>query len=228
LQRQKNYGEKMMQARNGMLYPLMVIAAISVILLSIIGIAAMTGHLPNALSQKGDAQENAIPTDSRAVSQPEQQQQAAPAPVPAPAPVVAAPATPTKAERHAAPRQAAPIRHESVAATCHDCGVVESVQAEEVKGQGSGLGAVAGGIIGGVLGHQVGAGHGKDLATVAGAVGGGLAGNEVEKNVKKVTRYVIRVRMEDGSTRVVTQSVAPAVNAGDQVRIDGDHVVARG
>ncbi len=37
-----------------MLYPMMVIAAISVILFSIVGIGTMTGYIPSALSQKDE------------------------------------------------------------------------------------------------------------------------------------------------------------------------------
>lgn len=44
-----------MEKRNSMLYPMMVLAAISVIVFSIIGIAAITGHLPTAFSQKDEA-----------------------------------------------------------------------------------------------------------------------------------------------------------------------------
>lgn len=43
-----------MENKNGMLYPMMIIAAIAVILFSIVGIATMTGHIPSALSQKAD------------------------------------------------------------------------------------------------------------------------------------------------------------------------------
>lgn len=43
-----------MENRNGMLYPMMIIAAIAVILFSVVGIATMTGHIPSALSQKAD------------------------------------------------------------------------------------------------------------------------------------------------------------------------------
>lgn len=44
-----------MENRNAMLYPMMILAAISVIVFSILGIAAITGHMPSAFSQKGDA-----------------------------------------------------------------------------------------------------------------------------------------------------------------------------
>lgn len=44
-----------MENRNSMLYPMMVLAAISVIVFSIVGIAAITGHMPTAFSQKDEA-----------------------------------------------------------------------------------------------------------------------------------------------------------------------------
>src|ERR1700704_453987 len=67
------------------------------------------------------------------------------------------------------------------AAVCKICGVVESVQAVQKKGKGTGVGAVAGGVVGGVVGNQFGHGNGRAAMTVLGAVGGGVAGNEIEK-----------------------------------------------
>lgn len=57
----------MPEPREGVLYPLMVIAAISVILFSLFGIAAMLGYLPPA--QSPGATKSAlqvVPTDSSA------------------------------------------------------------------------------------------------------------------------------------------------------------------
>jgi len=105
------------------------------------------------------------------------------------------------------------------AALCASCGVVESVSAVQEKGEGSGVGAVAGGVLGGVVGHQVGGGNGKTAMTVLGAIGGGLAGHEVEKRVRSETRYDIRVRMEDGSSRVFHQAQSIAV--GTRVVTEG-------
>jgi outer membrane lipoprotein SlyB len=102
---------------------------------------------------------------------------------------------------------------------CPLCGVVESVQAVQRKGEGSGVGAVAGGVLGGALGNQVGRGGGRTAMTVLGAIGGGLAGNEVEKRVKAVTVYRVRVRTDGGELRTIEQSSAPAV--GQRVRVDG-------
>lgn len=127
------------------------------------------------------------------------------------APEPAAPAKTTeKPVRHAG--AAKPAEKETVA-ECRDCGVVEKVVPVKVKGEGTGIGAVAGGVVGGVLGHQVGGGNGKKVMTVVGAVGGGLAGHEIEKQARSNTVYKVHVRMDDGTTRTVTQSTAPAVGA---------------
>ena len=103
---------------------------------------------------------------------------------------------------------------------CASCGVVESVNAVQQKGQGSGIGVVAGGVAGGLLGNQIGGGNGRTAMTVLGAIGGGFAGNEVEKRVRTETVYDVTVRMDDGSTRSFRRAQAMAV--GSAVTVDGD------
>ena len=105
------------------------------------------------------------------------------------------------------------------AAICASCGTVESVQAIQQKGEGSGLGGVGGAVAGGLLGHQVGGGNGKTALTVLGAVGGAFAGNEIEKRVKATTVYDVSVRMEDGSVRTFRQS--QPIAAGTRVQAEG-------
>lgn len=114
------------------------------------------------------------------------------------------------------------------AAACAACGTVQSVTAVERQGQVNGvpvgdttigLGAVAGGVIGGLLGNQVGNGNGKTVATVLGAAGGAYAGNTVEKNMRKVTVYDVRVRMDDGSVRNL--DVSTTVPVGTKVIVEG-------
>jgi outer membrane lipoprotein SlyB len=140
-----------------------------------------------------------------------------------------------KAEAKPAPRvQRAPQRSagatpaaaKPVAAVCNTCGVVETVTPFEKKGEGSGIGAVAGGVIGGVVGNQIGGGNGRKAMTVLGAVGGGVAGHEIEKRQRATTLYAVKVRMDDGSLRSVTQSTAPTV--GQKVTLDGTQIKARG
>lgn len=94
---------------------------------------------------------------------------------------------------------------------CKTCGQVESVQAIEQAAPATGVGAVAGGVLGAVVGNQIGKGNGRTAATVLGAVGGGYAGHQIEKRTRTQTTYQVRVRMEDGSSRVFTRAQPPAV-----------------
>ena len=105
---------------------------------------------------------------------------------------------------------------------CANCGTVEAVTPITKKAPGSGVGAVAGGVLGGVVGNQIGKGSGRTVATVLGAIGGGVAGNAIEKNMKKTTAYTVLVRMEDGSSRTIEQSSAPAI--GSKVTLDGNAI----
>ena len=113
--------------------------------------------------------------------------------------------------------------------SCATCGTVESAVAVERQGKVNGvavgnttigIGTVAGGVLGGVLGNQVGGGNGKTAMTVLGAAGGAYAGNTVEKNMKKVTLYQMRVRMNNGSVRTIEQSTPVA--AGSSVMVEGN------
>jgi len=106
---------------------------------------------------------------------------------------------------------------------CQTCGVVESVNYVEEKGQASGAGAVIGGVAGGVLGHQIGSGRGNTVATIAGAGVGAVAGNQVEKNTKKKTHWVVKVNLDNGKKQSITSSAKPAFKQGDRVKIvDGN------
>lgn len=112
------------------------------------------------------------------------------------------------------------------AAVCGNCGVITSIKAAEQSGEATGLGAVAGGVVGGLLGNQVGQGRGKTAATVVGAAGGAYAGHQVEKQMKKAKRYDVSVKMDDGSTRVISQKTEPAFKVGDKVKIVEGALVA--
>ena len=123
------------------------------------------------------------------------------------------------------------VAKSSPAAVCADCGTVQSVTAVQRQGEVNGvavgnttigLGTVAGGVIGGLLGNQVGNGNGKTLATVVGAAGGAYAGNTVEKNMKKVTVYDVRVRMDDGTTRNL--DISTDVPVGSKVIVEGKNL----
>jgi len=163
---------------------------------------------------------NTAPADSSRTADPAQ---AAP---PAPRAAAQKPAPVARTAPKTAPSQRATVAERSTpletrhAAVCATCGIVESVTPVTRKGEGSGVGAVAGGVVGAVVGNQVGGGNGRKAMTVLGAIGGGLAGHEIEKRAKSETVYEVKVRMEDGSVRTLTQSTQPA--PGSRVTVEGD------
>ena len=95
-----------------------------------------------------------------------------------------------------------------------------SIDRIEDAGEGSGIGAVGGGVVGGVLGNQVGGGNGRKAMTVLGAIGGAVAGNAIEKKVKSSAHFDVRVRLADGSTRVLRYAEQPQFQPGDRIRLD--------
>lgn len=195
-------GTAVVRRMPALLYPTLLIAGIAVIIASMLGIAAMTGVLPRAQSQSvaQSANERAAGGgEGRAAAK-------------------------TATGKNAGNKTAAPA---VAAARCTDCGVVDSVRAVEVKGEGSGLGVVAGGVLGGVLGNQIGGGSGRTAMTVVGAGAGAYAGNEVEKNMKKRVNYEIRVRMDDNTYRSF-QSTQPDVGVGQRVKVRDGQLVGAG
>jgi len=191
-----------------LLYPTLLIAGISVIVASLLGIAAMTGLLPQAQSQ---------PAVTAAVT----------GTVAGPESVKEQPANQTpKKMATATPATQRTGDAKTAAARCDDCGVVESVRTMAREGEGSGVGAVAGGVVGGILGNQVGDGNGRTAMTVVGAGAGAYAGHELEKNMKRSVTYEISVRMSDRSIRTF-HSDKPDVGVGQRVTVrDGRLAVA--
>jgi len=203
------------------IHPLIAAAAVSVMLVCLVGVAAITGILPSSHSTAAPAANLAAPAAATAAAPATPAASAetkVAATEPAPAPVKhAAPAV-----KHAAARPHAPAAQTQVAqaaAICSNCGRVESVETITKKAEGSGVGIAGGAVVGGLLGNQVGGGNGKTLATVAGAVAGGYAGNEIEKRARATTTYEVRVRMEDGTLRTFPYSTQPGWNAGDRVKV---------
>ncbi|HEX6829531.1 MAG TPA: glycine zipper 2TM domain-containing protein [Burkholderiales bacterium] len=195
-----------MDGKNGMLYPLMILAAISVIIFSVVGIATMTGQVPSAFSSSQRAPD-VVRSDEMVAGRD---------------PVM----TPGVAQGQ---RRVVKSRSVEIAAECGNCGVIESIREVELKGQGSGVGMAVGGVAGGLLGNQIGHGGGRAIATIAGAAGGAYAGNEIEKNSRSHTAYRITVRMEDGTYRTVTQRGHPGYGVGERVKVvDGTVMAARG
>lgn len=223
--------------KTGRIHPLMAGAAVAVMLVSLTGVAAMTGLLPNSHSTIPTAASSAAQSPATGVSAPKganalvANSSAAPADgaaKPAPAKPRPAPADNSNnaSNTYAAPRPA-PATVAKAPAICESCGRVESVNAIKQEAQGSGLGIAAGAVLGGVLGNQVGDGNGRKLATVAGAVGGGFAGNEIEKRARSTTSYEVQVRMEDGRVRSFPYAEQPAWNVGDRVKVVNGQLASR-
>lgn len=233
------------------IHPLVAIAAVSVTVLSLTGVAAITGLLPTSHSESGPANAPVASLMAPAANSAGAAQVAAASPaVPPQANAAATQAAPKtqladddteKPAPKAAPKQhttqhrtnsrpASPNYSQQSAqarAICYDCGRIESVNAVQEQGQASGVGIVAGAVLGGVLGNQVGGGTGRKLATVAGAVGGGYAGNEVEKRARSTSSYRVNVRMEDGSVRSFKETT-DNWRVGDRVRIVNGQLTLRG
>ncbi|MDX3906030.1 MAG: glycine zipper 2TM domain-containing protein [Pigmentiphaga sp.] len=208
------------------LHPLVAAAAVSLIVLSAVGVGVLTGLLPSPLAKSAPDQALAeadrpsvggrdfgkaaayAPADKRAGDEKQVSAERSPRASSQPAPVYREPARP-------------------VAAACSNCGVVQSVRTIQAPGRGTGLGAVGGGVVGGVLGNQIGGGSGRTAFTVLGAIGGAFAGNEVEKRVRTTTQYEMTVRMDDGSVRTFHSASPYPWRSGDPVRVVNGSVVSR-
>jgi outer membrane lipoprotein SlyB len=197
-----------MQTPPKLLYPSMVVAAITVTVFSLLGIATMTGVLPLAHSSSSLAPGAALYAAAST------------------APWTAAGPEAASGGDRANPNTVDTARRDPGATpACRLCGTVEAVDLVETKGKGSGVGAVAGGVAGALIGNSFGRGNGRTALTLLGAGGGAYAGNEIEKNVHKTLSYRVRVRFENGTSRAIYQHAAPAVTAGDRVRIVDGGVV---
>ncbi len=198
--------------------PIVKIAAGAVIVLCAVGVGTMTGLIPGVSSQDRPAQKVDVPATTDADVPTTRAAEIPTTPV-AVKPVV---------KQHTRIAASEPVRQEKVekpVPVCLNCGTVVAVNAVEVKGEASGVGAVAGGVAGLVVGNQIGKGKGKTLAKIAGAAGGAYAGHQIEKNMKKTTQYEIAVRMDDGTTRTMTQASNNGLAAGSKVKIVDNAIV---
>ncbi len=211
------------------IHPLVAGAAISVMLVSLTGVAAITGLIPNSHSTAAPTIA-AAPSAVSAGATTAATQVESKTSTEAPAPPEKHSYTPRAAQSSPPPRKTYSSTTHAVAqapARCSSCGRVESVQAIQQQAQPSGVGMIAGAVLGGVLGNQVGGGSGRKVATVAGAVGGGYAGNEIEKRSRATSSYQVRVRMEDGEVRTFPYAQQPGWNVGDRVKVVDGHLTSR-
>ncbi|MCA1863449.1 glycine zipper 2TM domain-containing protein [Janthinobacterium sp. HSC-3S05] len=203
------------------LHPLVLAAAVAVLLFCGVGTAALMGWLP---SSQGDSQPLAASTSAEQMANLQANQPQANLQPSGAQPLAA---LPPQQQQQQQPQQQ-PVRQpqpqpQYAAApapqVCGNCGVIEAIHEVNTRAEGSGVGAAGGAVVGGLLGNQVGGGHGKQLATVLGAVGGAVAGNQIEGSVRATRSYNIVVRLDNGKTRTVHQSAAPNWRQGDRVRV---------
>ena len=218
------------------LHPIVAAAAVSVMVFSAVGVAAITGLIPHS---KGSVSEQApIAAADTPAAPPQSMPAAAPEPAssvttPAPAPVKKHVA---KAPKHSTPpaqvaysdvpAYAPPPPPVAQAPQTYEApkpavkpgvlGTVVSVREVEQKGDAKGIGAIGGGVAGAVLGHQV---SDKRLVTVLGAAGGALLGNQIEKTARATKHWELTVRYDDGSTQVFNSEQTPFWHEGDRVRL---------
>ncbi len=203
------------------IHPVMWVAAGSVILLSLTGVAAMTGLLPTGQARSGEGL-SAAPS-SAASSAPSsaavRHSLVGDNPANHTAAATAMSKQPPRQVGGASPAGAVST---SAPALAQNEGTIESIRTVTRKGEASGVGAVAGGVLGAVVGNQFGKGDGRKAMTVVGAAGGALAGNEIEKQRNSSSHVEVAVRMNDGSRRVVALAAQNGWRVGDRVRIDGN------
>jgi uncharacterized protein YcfJ len=175
------------------IHPLTAAAAVSVIVVSLAGTAAITGLLPSSHSAPeagaNTAQVNpaysgaptaapALPLAAEAPqgTQPQQAAYAQPAVASAqPAPVVIKETVikevPAKPVHHT-------VHHANTSYAQNDSPSYRE-PAPRPAAQPNYVAIGTGAVVGGLLGNQVGSGNGRKLATVAGIIGGGMLGNQI-------------------------------------------------
>ena len=176
--------EKIMEMKiaSNRIHPLIASAAVSVIVVSLTGIAALTGVLPNLHATAVQP----VPVTLQASA----------------ASLVAAPLAPVVQQAAKAPAQQDDIdqpkaKPKTVAHRPQHAQIPRSAQYSQTPAYqapavayqapppaaapNSPIGIGVGAVVGGLLGNQVGGGNGKTLATIAGAVGGCYVGNEIAK-----------------------------------------------
>jgi uncharacterized protein YcfJ len=150
------YPTSLQQPSARRLHPVIAIAAGSVIVVSLLGAAALTGLLPNSSATAPASLTASTPANVSA-------------------PAAKATSAKTVSQKPATPKTSGQVASNSTLPA--QAAAIPAAPAEKNSAVGIGIGAV----VGGLVGNQFGSGDGKTLATIAGAVGGGYVGNEIAK-----------------------------------------------
>lgn len=219
--------------KNNRPHALVIAAAVSVILLSSLGIARILDILPES---QANAASISADTEARELADAEAKAKAALARKE----LEAKAAKEAEAERwrlkeiqrQQEASQAETPRHtvtKTTATVCADCGVITAIteQPGATSAPATGLGAVTGAVIGGVLGNQIGKGDGRRIARIAGAIGGAYAGHKVEGHMRSNNSYIVNVRFDDGREEQFTYAEKPNAFVGMTVRSESGQLVPR-
>jgi uncharacterized protein YcfJ len=158
------------------IHPLLAGAAVSVTLVSLLGVAALSGMLPNSNSSAAPMAQ-AAPA-AVLVQTPAGLQYMQPVSAPVAVAYQVVPVAPPATKPAATVRR--PSSHQPTYAQNSNNYRSDNRQPtyqQPVPAANSPIGIATGAVVGGLIGNQVGGGRGRTLATVAGAVGGGFLGN---------------------------------------------------
>ena len=151
------------------IHPLLAVAAVSVTVVSLLGIAAITGVLPSSHGLTSQtARDTALISPDTSRNSPQNQ-------------AVLQEAQPAKRVAQNATKK--PVIPSDQSGQQVAAAPTQATQPAPEKNSAIGIGV--GALVGGAIGSRVGSGDGKTLATIAGAIGGGYIGNEVAKKNQK-------------------------------------------
>ena len=120
---------------------------------------------------------------------------------------------------------AAPAGAATATAACDRCGTIESIRQAAVKEQWTPLGSMPSSAdIGpsGMAMYQIGKGLTNQGQVLVGAAGG--TAYRTQPTQRNITRWEVTVKMDDGSTRALTQNYEPLMQVGDRVRVFGSQI----
>src|SRR3954464_2902366 len=224
------------------IHPLLAAAAVSVIVFSAVGVAAVTGVLPHSIGSSKQSTPPALTTAPEAPAPVAASEPAAVEPSfdPSAMPPAAARSTPAKPVQHKKVAKAKPTQPVQVAEAAPVAqaaavppapvieapkpipgllGVVDSVREVKESPRTNGAGPIIGGLAGAVAGHQVGHGNGNILATLVGAGAGAVGGLAVEGKVRETKHWDVIVRLDDGTTQTLRTDTQPFWRGGERVRL---------
>ncbi len=206
-----------MENTESRLHPLLTAAAISVTVFSAVGVATLTGLVPQSIGSQKEVAPLQIPAEVAKPVEPAITHPVA-KPVKKATPKVRK-VEPVVYREFAEELRLAQAETPKPAVKPGNVGTVQSVREVTQPGEHSAIGPIAGGVAGAVIGNQFGHGTGKKIMTVLGAAGGAYAGREIEKQARATKRWEVEVRLDSGTQETVLSEVAPPFNAGDRVRV---------